>query len=373
MVNRPRVVGALAAAALAAGGAAAVVSVRARARTRARVATGAGPAAGPGSGSAGAPDRPRGTAELPAGQVRTVWTADGVPLYVEEVGDPDAPLVVVFVHGFTMTAACWYYQRRELAVEGVRLVFYDQRGHGRSGPGAPSTYTIDTLGTDLAHVLDERAAGTPAVLVGHSMGGMAILALAAQAPHLFAPGGPVRGVALISSTSGRMGELTFGLPGVLVPRVAPALDRAAALLARVPGAAGHRRRAGAVSRQLIGRVAFGRAAARSAALVEFVDAMDAATPLGVASAFIPTFFRYDQTGSLAALRAVETLVIVGTEDRLTPPSHGQAIERELPAAEVLVLPGVGHMAMLEQPERVTGALRGLVQRAAATAGVPAPR
>jgi len=69
---------------------------------------------------------------LPADRTRRVGTDDGIELYVEEVGRAGAPLVVVFVHGYTLAMGSWHYQRLALADPDRLLVFYDQRSHGRS-------------------------------------------------------------------------------------------------------------------------------------------------------------------------------------------------------------------------------------------------
>src|SRR3954447_3267424 len=108
---------------------------------------------------------------------RTVVADDGVRVHGEVDGTPDSPLTIVFVHGFTLSMDCWHFQRREMRDLG-RLVFYDQRSHGASGRSPREHSTIDQLGRDLSAVLDAIAPDGPVVLVGHSMGGMTILALA---------------------------------------------------------------------------------------------------------------------------------------------------------------------------------------------------
>ncbi|MGB8795336.1 MAG: alpha/beta hydrolase, partial [Mycobacterium sp.] len=63
-----------------------------------------------------------------------VTTPDGVPLAVREVGPADAPLTVVFAHGFCLRMGAFHFQRMRLSDEWgpqVRMIFYDQRGHGR--------------------------------------------------------------------------------------------------------------------------------------------------------------------------------------------------------------------------------------------------
>ena len=92
-----------------------------------------------------------------------VTTPDGVPLAVREVGPVDAPLTMVFAHGFCLRMGAFHFQRTRLAEEWgpqVRMVFYDQRGHGRSGEAEPETYTLTQLGQDLETVLTEVGAAT---------------------------------------------------------------------------------------------------------------------------------------------------------------------------------------------------------------------
>ena len=75
-------------------------------------------------------------ADEPFGELRgrefAVLAPDGVPLHVEVNGPDDAPVTIIFCHGYALNQDSWHYQRRDLG--GVaRLVFWDQRGHGRSG------------------------------------------------------------------------------------------------------------------------------------------------------------------------------------------------------------------------------------------------
>src|SRR4051794_24166549 len=167
-------------------------------------------------------DDPLGSAARAADRTALVRADDGVLLSVEEIGPRDAPLTVVFVHGYTLSMASWAFQRRTLAAElatanghrpDARLVFFDQRGHGGSGRGKADRSTIEQLATDLLTVLDTRVPRGPVVLIGHSMGGMTIMGLAALRPDLF--GSRVVGAALISTSSGNLADLTFGLPEML--------------------------------------------------------------------------------------------------------------------------------------------------------------
>ncbi|MFE2124281.1 alpha/beta fold hydrolase, partial [Rhodococcus aetherivorans] len=119
---------------------------------------------------------------------RTVRTEDGVDLAVREVGSALAPLTIVFVHGYCLRMQSWHLQMRHLQErwgKDVRMVFYDQRGHGESAVSTSKSCTIAQLGRDLGTVIDTVVPTGPVVVVGHSMGGMTTIALAAQRPELF--------------------------------------------------------------------------------------------------------------------------------------------------------------------------------------------
>jgi pimeloyl-ACP methyl ester carboxylesterase len=130
-------------------------------------------------------------------------TDDGVLLHSVTEGH-DAPVTVVLAHGFAARLEEYEPQRRALR-DRTRLVLFDQRGHGRSGWGSQRSATIDRLGRDLGCVIDELTGDRPVVLVGHSMGGMAVLALARQRADLFTKN-KVVGVALLSTSAGHLSQ-----------------------------------------------------------------------------------------------------------------------------------------------------------------------
>lgn len=308
-------------------------------------------------------DRPDPEAREPFGRLhsrgRTVLADDGVPLHVEEAGDPNASLTVVFVHGFCLSMDCWHYQRRDLTDVG-HLVFYDQRSHGGSGRSPREHATIDQLGHDLYSVLQATAPRGPVILVGHSMGGMTIMALADQRPDLF--GDRILGVALISTSTGKLGETLLGMPAFLgravtpiVPGLAQRANRHASLIER------GRQRTSDLSFMLTRRVAFGPDAPPS--LVAFLEQMMAGTPIEVMTEFFSTFIDHDKLKALDVLRGVDTLVIVGDRDVLTPADHSRVIAGALADAELVLLQGAGHMVIMERPGLVNVRLRGLARRA----------
>jgi len=305
---------------------------------------------------------------LPADRTRAVPADDGVVLHVEEVGPAgEVPLTVVFCHGYTQQLAAWHFQRRALSAGGpARLVFWDHRSHGRSGRSRPEHATIDQLGRDLAAVLTASAPDGPVVLVGHSMGGMTIMALADQQPELF--GSRVVGVALLGTSSGGLARLGLGLPRPARPVAARALPFLTRGMRAQPALFERTRRFGTDLAFLVARrLAFGSSDV-SPSLVEFVEAMTAACPVDVVAEFYDTFTGHDKLAALDVLRTLPVLVLVGSRDLVTPEAHSRAIADALPDAELVVVEGAGHMALLERAPEVTAHLQALLDR---VAGVPA--
>lgn len=255
------------------------------------------------------------------------------------LGGPKAapePLTVVFCHGYCLNQDSWHFQRAALR-EGMRLVFWDQRSHGRSErsrshlDGEPAS--IDRLGADLKAVIDAVAPQGPLVLVGHSMGGMTVMALADRHPELFRD--RVAGVALIGTLAADWDSVTLGLPSVgakLLKRMAPGVVR---LLGRQVELVEATRRLGAdVSSVFYRRFSFGTKDV-DPAVVRFAEQLLDATPIDVVAEFYPAFSAHDKRAALAALDGIPTLVLVGTRDLLTPPEHSEAIAAALPGAELV--------------------------------------
>src|SRR5215831_15237004 len=293
----------------------------------------------------------------------TVLAEDGVPLHVEINGPDTAPMTIIFCHGYTVNQDCWYFQRRELNEH--RLVFWDQRDHGRSGRSAEGSGSIGQLGTDLKAVIDAAAPGpAPVVLVGHSMGGMTIMALADQYPGLF--GTKVVGAVLIS-TAAR--GLEGGSPWMPAP-IRPALTRA---LPTVLNGAAKGKRAILVER---GRRVSGDLAFLTTRLigfgdgdvspdtVAFLERMIRDTPIEVVASFGQALLACDMRDALPVLGRVPVTVVVGEKDRLIAPRLGIELAAEIPEARLVWVPGAGHALILERPDVVNRAITELVARVA---------
>jgi pimeloyl-ACP methyl ester carboxylesterase len=292
---------------------------------------------------------------------RTVTTDDGVPLHVEFDGKLEAPLTVVFSHGFTARLVEWEFQRAALR-DRARLVLWDQRGHGRSGWTKLTSATIDRTGRDLGQVLDAVAPTGPVVLVGHSMGGMSVMALARQRPELF--GTRVVGVFLLATSAGGLVETGILARAVKLVRrlhLLPLYLRLLQLMA--PALERFRRRGTAIGRRLVRRLLFGADDADLANVILVQNLLEE-TPYPVAMAFYATFLDHDETAALEVLRRVPVTVVAATHDRLTPAAHGRQIAEAIgPNAELVVVPGAGHSVNLTRTEVVDQALIDLVDRA----------
>jgi pimeloyl-ACP methyl ester carboxylesterase len=268
-------------------------------------------------------------------------------------------VTVVFCHGLALNQDSWHYQRKDLADLG-RLVFWDQRGHGRSGRGSAANATIDQLGRDLLAVLDATAPTGPVVLIGHSMGGMTVMALADQHAELF--GERVIGVGLVATSPGRLAEVTFGVPAAAGRMLRRAAPKALTALTRRPGLVARSRRLGHdIEFVLTKRYSFATDVPPS--LVQFVQGMHDQTPLDVVAELFPAFDAHDKLHALDTLNGVETLIMAGERDLMTPADHSREMVEHVPGAELVILPEAGHLVMLEHPDVVSDHLRELVERA----------
>ncbi|MCH0563342.1 MULTISPECIES: alpha/beta fold hydrolase [unclassified Streptomyces] len=277
------------------------------------------------------------------------------------------PVTVVFSHGYCLNQDSWHFQRA--ALRGVvRTVHWDQRSHGRSGRGVAQTQDrvpvdIDQLGRDLKAVIDAAVPEGPIVLVGHSMGGMTMMALAAQYPELIRD--RVVATAFVGTSSGRLGEVNFGLPlaGVnAVRRVLPGVLRALGQQAELVEKG--RRATADLFAGIIKRYSF---AGRDIdpAVARFAERMIESTPIDVVAEYYPAFADHDETEALAHFRQMPVLVLAGLDDLVTPSGHSEVIADLLPDAELVLVPDAGHLVMLEHPEVVTDRLADLLTRAGA--------
>jgi pimeloyl-ACP methyl ester carboxylesterase len=301
--------------------------------------------------------------------VETVVLADdGVALHVE-IDEPEGPVLVkkgavaptvVFCHGYTLSLRCWVFQRRALKAAGYRVVLWDARGHGKSGAGSKESYEIDQLGHDLYSVISAVAPQGPLILVGHSMGGMTLMALAAHHPEVIKE--RVIGVAFVSTSPGGISAVSWGLGKVLGKAVHRLGPFAVGRLAGRQGLVNSVLKAGReVEEYFVDLYSFASPVPLS--IVQLTADMIFTTRIEVISDFMETFETHDKREALEQFIGVETLVLNGIQDMLTPPEHSEEIVRLIPGAEHVLVNDAGHIIMLEHGDVVSEQLLALIGRA----------
>lgn len=272
-----------------------------------------------------------------------VESFDGTRIAVRAAGDPSAP-ILLFVHGFSLDMTIWHYQWTALS-DRFRCVLFDLRSHGRSGPAASGDLSLAAMGHDVAAVLEAVVPGGRAVLVGHSLGGMAILSMAESRPDLF--GERVAGAALFgSSASDLLRDALGSVAGVLRPDLRTlrgavrGLNRLRSYVLASPTDLG----------KVVVRVTqFGPDA--SPHLVGYVVGLAARAPSAVWTDGLVGLMDADLRHVARHVR-VPVLVAIGEHDRVTPPGSAAALADRLPDGRLEIIEGAGHMAMLERHETV---------------------
>jgi pimeloyl-ACP methyl ester carboxylesterase len=283
-------------------------------------------------------------AEARSGDFR-VATDDGVLLAVHDRGPQTAQRTVVFLHGLCLTRASWagqidYLSRRYGS--SVRLISYDHRGHGCSGPAPMNTYRVERLAEDLAQVLTAAQVSGQVTLVGHSMGGMTALAYCGRGDRPVEPDGLV----LVAAAAGKLTEC--GLGRLLATPVTGALS---GLVEHTPD---H------VLRAMVGPVCATlrrwRPGTQSARLAAVAVTALTSTPVPTAVGFLHSLRAYDQYAALAQIRA-RTVVVSGGMDPLIPPVHGRDLSVGIRGAHHVHLPEAGHMLPQQAPYVLYDAIR----------------
>jgi pimeloyl-ACP methyl ester carboxylesterase len=288
------------------------------------------------------------------GRELTVTSADSTTLHAETFGAESGPTLVL-AHGWTEQLNFWGPVIRILAAQELRIVAYDLRGHGRSGPAAEHDYALERFGEDVEAVLAATLReGERATVAGHSLGAMSI---AAWAEHHDVEA-RARAAALINTG---LGDLIAGhrLFGELAKSLNHSWSSRAFLGSRAPIPSF----SSPLQQAVIRYCAFGSSA--TAGDVAFYERMLISCPPDVRAACGVAMSDMDLWHALAKL-TVPTLVVAGARDRLTPPAHAQRIANALPHPTGLIeLPATGHMSPLERPHEVAAALSRLVGEPAA--------
>jgi pimeloyl-ACP methyl ester carboxylesterase len=280
----------------------------------------------------------------------SVTTADGLALATRQIGPEVADLTVILLHGLLGDRDSWRRQTTHLTSRhpDIRVIAYDQRGHGRSGRGCALSNTLGQLARDLDAVIDTTTPSGHIVLIGHSMGAMTILQYLHH--HQSRNTNRITGVGLIATAAADITR--HGLARLLAT---PFAGGACALAAHLPASAEAVRTSAVRATKPIWRLAT-KKAPTLAALIN-------APQLPILAGFLDSISHFDGTAAYRTLSRTPTLIMCGTLDRVTPPHHSAAISAAVEAAEFVEVPGAGHMLMLDRPDAVNGRLDALLERA----------
>lgn len=279
----------------------------------------------------------------------TIPTYDGGELHLIERGRVDRrPLV--FLHGVTLSSRIWHYQLRDLGDE-FRVLALDQRGHGQSIAGTDG-YGLARLARDVLTVL-EKLDLHDAVLIGHSMGGFAVMQFCIDHQDVLAE--RVAGIVLMNTAADVIGQRPAWTAG-MAKRLVTASTRIPRPAQPLPAAV-----------YLGSRYTFGRNP--SPTHVRFIGDIGAALPPEIFAPSVADFFDMDLRRGLRDVH-VPALVLAGSQDRLTPVRAARQIVANLPDAELVVLPDAGHTIMLERHAETNRLISEFAGRLPAPAGSP---
>lgn len=281
-----------------------------------------------------------------------VRSFDRARVYTEEIGQGEN---LVLVHGWFCNTDMWHYQKKLLA-DRYHIVCYDQRGHRRSECPECKAFTSEELALDLKAVLDDQIGDEPAVLVGHSMGGISILRFLQMFPEEL--GERVKGVALVDTTNVPMSETMLGgraLDSIQKPFVEPIMSWAIA----------HPKFSNGVKNTVVDTALFllatrylGYGSGASLTHMQYIQEMAGKTPMKGACQAGLGLIGYEDTIPLDKLREskIPVLIWVGEKDKLTRPEVSIQMKHQLPEAEFRLVPDTGHPSYMEEYELFNRAL-----------------
>src|SRR5580698_7276663 len=256
-------------------------------------------------------------------------SVNGTDIFVASGGrtfDASQP-TIVFLHGAGFDHTTWALHSRWFAHHGYGVLAPDLPGHGRS-VGAP----LSTIGdmADWTSALLDAAGATKARLVGHSMGSLIAIETSARHPD------KVSALSLIGTAA----TMTVGSD---LLKAAEANDTAAIDMVSIWGLGFKAELGGSLAPGLWMHQGAQRVLERTAPGVLYSD-------LNACNA-------YQNALAAAAQVKVPTTVILGERDMMTPAKAGKTLAAAIPNARTVVLPGAGHMMMVEQPDELLAALR----------------
>lgn len=279
------------------------------------------------------------------GVVHRLSRADGSILQVEEYGPKTAPALIL-THGWGLNGNEWNYLKEQLT-ERFRLFVWDLPGLGLSTQPADRDFHLETLARDLEGVLG-LAGDRPAVLLGHSIGGMVTLTFCRLFPE--ALGKRVAGLVLVHTTYTNPVRTTTGagfFTAIERPLIVPLLYLAIWLspLVRVMIWLSYLNGTAHLSTKLMGF-----AGTETWEQIDFATAFQLQAPPAVLARGMLGMLAYDATDTLATIH-IPTLVIAGDRDPVCRPEASERIHQGVRDSELTSLSPAKHMGLIEQHGR----------------------
>ncbi len=258
---------------------------------------------------------------------------NGIETYYESRGEGEP---IVLVHGGWADRRMWGPQVEALS-EGSRVITYDVRGHGETGPSAEPRYTVDLFAADLGALVETLSLSRP-VICGLSLGGMIAQSYAARSAELSA-------LVLAGTPVSTRFTLRDRLQRLLFPNGAMTLS------VRLLGPKRYANWAFWLARRLRGAGWFGRDETVQEYVRETMAGFDTREFTKVFGAV------YDFGGTDLAAIGVPTLIVNGEDESGSVLDHAAHMERTIPDARSVVIPGAGHLVSMENPEAFTAECR----------------
>lgn len=278
------------------------------------------------------------------GHAQRLERPDGTVLQVESYGPDDAPPIIL-THGWGTNSTEWYYLKRQLG-DRFRLIVWDLPGVGLSTRSDAKDYSLEAFAGHLDAVL--RFVGKPAILLGHSIGGMTILTFCRLFPE--ALGTRVAGLALVHTTyvnPVRTARLAPIFTPLERPLIVPLLHLTIALspLVLLMNWLGYLNGMLHISNQQSGF-----AGTESWSQVEFVTRYNLYTSPAVLARGMFGMLRYDARPGLPLI-TIPTLIVPGDRDPMCTPEASEYIHQHVRSSQLAPLVPAKHMGLMEQNQQ----------------------
>ena len=270
---------------------------------------------------------------------------DGSELQVEFYGPEDGPPIVL-THGWGLDSREWNYLKRDLSGR-FRLIVWDEPGLGKSTRPTNRDYNLENLARDLEAVL-ALAGDKPAILLGHSIGGMITLTLCGLLPALL--GGRVIGLVLTHTTPTNPVRTTSGaafFTAIERPVLVPLMYLTIALspLVWLMNWLSYLNGSAHLSTK---QSSFG--GTETSEQIEFFTRFQPQASPAVMARGMLGMMRYDATKTLARI-SVPTLVVAGDRDPVTKPEASERIRSGIPGSRLITLAPAKHLGLIEHHTR----------------------